>query len=515
MSKLAHATAVSLCVAMSWTGSAGPATADSACDIYLQEAEAVSGVAPRFDDDGAFRSIVSYGTGSFVAVKPQLIDAARSLAEMSAKKNLAAWMAEKFLGNTSATNQVSQAETTDAEGNGMALAASLSVLSEAYQADSEALLRGVIKLDECVDPEAKVVYVAMGWKPPPIPATPTPTVAVAEAQSAPSRGGVTVVQVDVEGFGPDQTLAINDGLRIAVSQVYGERFVSSLGTRSLVMTTENLVAEGDSGVVASVDQMVESTSQSDTAGIISGYRIIGTDAADQGVRVRLVVEIPRYQPPDLGAAQMMVVLPPRLLSLANGVEFAEHLPNMQRQIESGLTQSKSIRVLNRENLPALDAELGAIANEGSYRPDEAAKLGNRLGADLVLITEIGRFDLDRQMVKLGTRDVEIVRLKGEAWVKVINVVTSDTVFALRLPVGEAGMSGALDLGDAALELGEQIAQSVGEAIGGGFSPVVAIRLETSGVKAGGGSGVVLETGAIQAATEDKVEAVKKEIADDW
>lgn len=476
----------------------------SECDAYLQEAEAVAGVAPRFDDDGSFRSLLIYATADFIAPKPSLINAARDIAEMSAKRDLAAWMEEQFSSTSTASVGLNQTETTDVDGNTSGRADELTVLAEAYRADAEAVLMGTIKLDECVDPEAKVIYLTLGWKPearPELVAEP----AQISALDAAMQSGLTVVTIEVEGIGPDQAIAINDGLRLAVSQVYGERFVSAMGTANVVVTAEMTASDGSEAASSLASQSVATSTNSETSGVISGYRIIKRAEEGQQVRVRLAVEIPRYQPADVDTKAKLVVLPPRALPQSSA-EFETHLSIMQRGIEAVLTQSRGLAVLDRENVSSLNAELSAIANEGTYRIEEIAKLGNRLGADLVLITEIGRFDIDRQVRKMGNRDVETFALRGEVWVKVVDVVTSATVFAVRIPVERGGLASTLDLSNEALALGDRVALTVGEAIGSSFPPDVVARIEAA---------TTPSEPEVAVNAQPKIDAVKEAISDDW
>lgn len=486
-----------------------PAVAATECEDFLAEAEAVSGVAPRFNIDGSFRSLMSYATSDFLAPKVSLINAARTLAEMQAKQGIAAWMEERFSSDSSAKVEQIQTETTNADGSTVGVVQELTALAEAYRANSDAVLKGVVKLDECIAIDARVIYVALGWKPDAPKATgqkiePERGASIETLMPAASSRIITL-HIEVDGIGPDQTIAINDGLRLAVSQVYGEQFAASVGAVSFAGSSEATDRSGNASSASFVGQSVSTATVSTTGGVISGYRIIEVLSEGKNIRVRLSVDIPRYQPSELGNASKLIVLSPRRLSGASP-ELIPHLASMQRETETILTQSRGLSILNRENIPSLDAELLAMSNGGTFHINEIAKLGNRLGADLVLITEIGRFDIERQFRKIGALSVETFALRGEVWAKVVDVVTSATVFAVRIPVDKSGLSTSLDLGNEAMRVAETVALAVGEAIGAGFPPSMKARAEASTVESNTAS---------KSDVKPRIEAVKKEISDEW
>lgn len=486
-----------------------PAVAATECEDYLAEAEAVSGVAPRFNLDGSFRSLMSYATSDFLAPKQSLINAARTIAEMQAKQSIAAWMEERFTADSSAKTEQTQTETTNADGSTVGVVQELTALAETYRANSDAVLKGVVKLDECIAIDSRVIYVALGWKPD---APKTTGKKNAQERAASIETSVPAVSsriitlhIDVDGIGPDQTIAINDGLRLAVSQVYGEQFAASVGAASLAASSEATNMSGKTSSASLVGQSVSTATFSTTSGVISGYRIIEVLREGENIRVRLSVDIPRYQPSELGNAPKLIVLSPRRLPGASP-ELIPHLTSMQRETETLLTQSQGLNILNRENIPSLDAELVAMANGRTYHINEIAKLGNRLGTDLVLITEIGRFDIDREIREIGALTVETFALRGEVWAKVVDVVTSATVFAIRIPVDKFGMATSFDLGSEAIRVAEAVALAVGEAIGSGFPPSIKTLSDASTVQ---------PNTASQSDVKPTIDAVKKEISNEW
>ena len=64
------------------------------CEEYEAEAEAISGVVPRFNADGRLRSILIHGEATFLTNKRSLVNAARTKAELSAKQAFSSFLNE-------------------------------------------------------------------------------------------------------------------------------------------------------------------------------------------------------------------------------------------------------------------------------------------------------------------------------------------------------------------------------------------------------------------------------------
>ncbi|MDE0784446.1 MAG: hypothetical protein OSB34_14855 [Planktomarina sp.] len=144
-------------------GLASSAYAD--CNQFEAESEAVSGAVPRFNEDGSVRAIVVYGEGTFLVPKRSLIKKARQVAELSAKRAFASWMKESVSGGTAVSEMMEQVEQTNQDGETLGLVTELTTIVDNMSSNTEATIRGLVKLDECVDKQEKYVLVEMGWKP--------------------------------------------------------------------------------------------------------------------------------------------------------------------------------------------------------------------------------------------------------------------------------------------------------------------------------------------------------------
>lgn len=136
-----------------------------ACDAMEAEISAISGAVPKFNENGELHSISMYSDATFIAPKRSLIRTARDEAELRAKSELAKFFEDAIARDTLAESLTEQAEKTDGAGNTEAVALELKRASDVISSSTSAVISGIVKLDECVDPEGKFLIVRMGWKP--------------------------------------------------------------------------------------------------------------------------------------------------------------------------------------------------------------------------------------------------------------------------------------------------------------------------------------------------------------
>lgn len=134
------------------------------CDEYLAEANAISGVVPKIVE-GKLKSLSMYSEKSFIAPKGSLINKARRQAEMSAKRDFSSWIKENVAANTLNEELMEAVEKTNSDGTTQGTAEEITRYSDLISNSTSSVLSGIIKLDECLDPSAKTIYVRMGWKP--------------------------------------------------------------------------------------------------------------------------------------------------------------------------------------------------------------------------------------------------------------------------------------------------------------------------------------------------------------
>lgn len=456
------------------------------CDDYLREAQAVTGAVPRLSDEGRVQAILAYGEATFLANKASQISTARKKAELDAKRHFSSWLNESVSSETTAQSMLEQVEVTNERGETAGVAVELASVIDTMRANTSATIQGMVKLDECVDADKRIVLVTFGWKPGltemasnkgELSTTGAPDGVAAAPQTSSitepvnCRSGVSTIAIEVEGYGVNQNAAINDALRLAVGQVHGERFAASLASVSADLSVQAIDSEGldRSGSVSTQAQAVAVASQAE--GLIESYSFINKkNGPDGSVEVRLQVNLPKFKPSTCeGSKQKIVITLPRILE-GRQVDrsFAQTREMMHRELESLLDGTNALTVLNRQNIEALDAEAANIQS-GKFSITEQAKLGNRVGADLIVVTEISDFTVREVEQNAGSKVIRTTKMRGQAWVRVIDLTTTDTVFSVRVPVEAVGNLQQIDPDYFALSMARQLAVAVGDAVGGGFS----------------------------------------------
>lgn len=458
------------------------------CGEYLKEAQSVSGAVPRFTNAGDVEAVLAFGEGTFLSNKPSLIATARKKAELDAKRNFSSWLRESVVAETTAQTMLEQLEATNERGETAGMAVELTRVIDTMRSNTNATLEGMTKLDECVDTEKGVVLVTFGWKPNLIKTqtahknvvSPTD---VKNSKAAPivsqvqttseidCRGGVNIVTVEVDGSGVDQTSAINDALRLAVGQVHGEKFAASLTALSADMSAQETRGDGTEKITSLSSQALATAVQSNTEGLIDSYSIVKKSSKENGtVDVSLKVNLPKFKPStcEVTKQKIVITLPAILKGREADPSFVTTREMIHRELESLLDGTNRLTVLNRANIGALDTE-AALMQTGDFSINEQSKLGNRVGADYVVVTEISDFTVREESQQAGSKTIKLSKMRGQAWVRVIDLATTNTVFSVRVPVEAIGNNQQVDTDYFALSMARQLALTVGDSIGGGFN----------------------------------------------
>jgi hypothetical protein len=144
-----------------------PSVAIANCEEFEAEMRGPIGSAiPRIDENGKLRSIVVYGEGTFIAPKRSLISQARVGAELSAKRAFSEWISgANFSAIQEAQQFVEIVELTNQAGETAALAQEITTQLQIMRSDTNSVIDGLIKFDECVDTTQQYILVGMGWSP--------------------------------------------------------------------------------------------------------------------------------------------------------------------------------------------------------------------------------------------------------------------------------------------------------------------------------------------------------------
>ena len=499
----------------------------SSCAEFEAEAEAFSGVVPRFDGNGKVRALLMYGESSFLTPKRSLIANARRKAELNARRAYAEFLKSDFEAETIASDLLETTQNTDQDGNTSGTAKELASTLNIMRQNSKATLSGIVKLDECVSTEGKYVLVQLGWKPAlsagaadakqtmnkniargerPVMELPEANAQVGQA-SGNSNPGVELISLQVEGRGINLKSATNEALKSAVSQVFGEKFASQSSV------TENVLAASISGMGGTAGVALETSSstnavQSETSGLIRSWTYIETSDDSSGYKVLLSVVIPKYKSSLDSSKTTIIVIDPIVgsESIVQDQSFKDFSSKVHRMLEENLGNTVGLNVLDRQYLDFATKEMDAISKSGNI--EQLAKLGNQAGGDLLLIPVIETFKYRLDSREIGGQTIERTVFTVTLSTKVIEVATSNIVDSKNFPIRNKKIKSAEPATDMALFIAQRAVRHLSKSVGGGYSEGYADgHADANKQKA--------DMKAVRAANKEKFKEAKKNVEDDW
>ena len=508
-----------------------PGVVYSSCVQFQAEAEAFSGVVPRLDENGKIRAYIMYGEASFLAPKRSLVVNARRQAELEAKRAFSEFLESGFSAEEVRQKMINQIELTNQDGDTAGLAEEISSSLETMRSNTSATLSGIVKLDECVDTEGKYVMVALGWKPEMSRAARQATQGLAgqsdsggvgasgaSGQAATAQSGgqgatetqtrrvgnVDIITVVTEGIGGSLKSATNEALRLAVSQVYGEAFASESISIDAVAQLEVTGSNGETAGVA-VEQSLSSQSvSSSTAGIIRSWRYLERNETGGGFSVSLEVSIPQYQSTiDPNKLKVIVAAPTINPNVGREIRGLDQFKDtLRRRLEQSISQTNKLTVLERQYTRAIASELSRISQSANTM--EMAKLGQQVGADLVIIPVIERFSSRSDVREVGQSVIEREIFDVEVSIKVAEVATSNLVATRSFPLNNRRLKPDNSIQLVADLVMQPINGFIGSDIGGGFNPNFQSTTQPQP-----------DIAALSADAKKKMEEVKKNAESDW
>lgn len=519
------------------------------CDAFLAESEAIEGVVPKLNENGQVRALVMYGEATFIAPKRSLITNARRKAELSAKRAFSEWLKQDLSSESVQADMMEAVQVTNQDGDTAGVATEISQTLDVIRTDTNAVLSGIVKLDECVDTTEKYVLVELGWKPSlsraagtakatmnreiardepsresPI-AQPAQTAdqqttaaganktqgAALGKKTVEKRGGISIVIVEVEGVGSDLKGATNEALRSAVAQVYGEAFASRQQSVDMVATIEATNSQGDTAGLAVEQTASVNEVSSSTSGLIDSYEYMSKQDQASGYRVVLRVKIPKYESTIDPNKNTIVVLPLKVAPGVSSAEAADVVDLVRDNIESLLGDTKSLAVLDRQNLGAQQNELAYLAS-GAAPISEMARIGNAAGADFMLITELVSFDRAEEQSQLAGRSISRSVFNADVSVKVIEVASTNIMFSRVIPFQRLKYRTDNSRFEFSNEVATTVSRQVANRVGGGFTQARARDIDQ------GSNRKAKERAAAEKVVKkasDRMNKMKKEAENDW
>jgi hypothetical protein len=464
-----------------------PFYAEADCTVFQQEAEAYSGVVPRFSDDGTIKSILMYGEASFVVDKRSLIQNARRRAELQAKRDFSEFLQSKFDSETVATTLVAQTETTDGLGNTDALVVEMANTLDTMQSSTSAVLSGIVKLDECVDKKEKIVMVSMGWKPEMSDIASeasndmkTPALAVGAEKNKnnsksevednkPLKSGTKIIVIESEATSINLADATSEALRLAVAQVHGQAFASNTIDYSAIAQMN-----ADSSLGVSVNASIDTNStisrtESSTKGIISQWRYLQKEDTSEGYKVILEVSLPKVQSSiDPNKAKIVIVNPKfntRFIKPDESlIEFADII---HQNLEEIINNTRVLTVLDRKFTSDINNEIYHM--KANANVNELAKIGQQVGADFLLIPVIDRFEKKQDIRQIGNNEIERDVFNIKMTTRLIEVATSNLITTRSFPIRNRKLKPVDSNEQIAFLLSQKVGQFISTRFGGGMS----------------------------------------------
>lgn len=244
--------------------------------------------------------------------------------------------------------------------------------------------------------------------------------------------GITLVTVEASASGKNLDDALQEALVLAVEQVNGARVAHTLDAHSVIAdysASRSRSAEGSAHLNASgsaegnadaslqdadgkntatghvsgdyqadntasagykshsseADHAALNTREEDksasSSGIVHAFRILKQEQVDGVWQVRISAKIAKYNGSALSKRLKVAVLPFRK---ANGAATSGYENSVRDHLVSILSGAGKVAVLDRDYSQENAAEISQLHSE-DFNKDEAVKLGQRLGADYILV----------------------------------------------------------------------------------------------------------------------------------
>lgn len=257
----------------------------------------------------------------------------------------------------------------------------------------------------------------------------------------------------------------------------------------------SLTAKADLGSASAQESRSFSGSATSTENakvdVTRGASSYDSDASYKKMRsywkVRVKVDVAQYRAPDEQGRPKIVVALPRTLVASYpvgdaNVASAEVAQAVRGRLSDIITQTKRFIVLDREFGKEIQSEIDHI-NGGNVRLQDAARLGQQLATDLILIPTIERFEYPRHVQKLRMSDRELVSYSGGGRItlRLVNastgqVVLSDSFEHKLASADPSTMPSVVDGKNMAAGMLDSLSSRIGTAIVTEIFPVTVVSL---------------------------------------
>lgn len=243
-----------------------------------------------------------------------------------------------------------------------------------------------------------------------------------------------IINVETNGYGSTQKLAIAEGLKEAISQVYGISMESSdfvsLASRSAEVTKNDQTSN-----LEAFDKRSQSNIYSHVKGYISKYSIISSELDEEGAyKVTLNVTIDKYTAPGQSNNRRGIAVlgfKAKDSQIFNGrLSATEQVSSVTDALVASFTSTRKFSVLDRDNDDVYQLEKTLIASD-DVDAKELQKFGNVKGTDYIVTGSIKNITINSTKQKIELSGDTFVTKSASVMVdyRLISFATRQVVYS--------------------------------------------------------------------------------------
>lgn len=241
------------------------------------------------------------------------------------------------------------------------------------------------------------------------------------ATSVFAQNGTKIEKVKVvSGYGLTKTQAIQNALIEATKQQNGA-IIQSVKSVFKTYAQQSTSNNGENSYQTLMQDGVAQKIRVATKGYIDKYEIVDIIEHPSDFEAKIKVTTVEYKTPghSVHKRRKIVVIPSYTDSIMyrvlNGYKSAKEISvSLNQELISSLTQTRKFSILDRENNHAYNLEKDVILSADAHK-DELLKLGNVVGADYLIISDITDFKILNKTTTV--LEQKITKLKAIATIK--------------------------------------------------------------------------------------------------
>jgi len=242
--------------------------------------------------------------------------------------------------------------------------------------------------------------------------------------------GVDRVDINARGEGSTYQEALNNALLEAIGQVHGK----AIESEKMSLSTEVSSATNESEEYYASDEYL-SVVKEKTKGVVSGYEVLIADDSSGHWILEVLTQVAKYKKSKSADRKRIVIIPSEVVTntfsvLGAKLNAQKMAVTLDQLISDSLVQTRKFAVLDRKNTRAVASEL-ALASSSNSAKEEAARLGQSLVSDFMLVGTLDRLQYSTNTRKMRTSDKTYIVGSGDASYSYsfIEVATSQVFFS--------------------------------------------------------------------------------------